>query len=74
MEWWNDEMIVPLLDCLRGRIGLFQLSWGIRYFSIQDSVSHGIAPILSVNNSVGQWLSDFDLGYFKLLIKELLWK
>ena len=27
------------------RVGLFQLSWGVMYFSIQDAVSHGIAPI-----------------------------
>ena len=29
--------------------GLFQLSWGIMYFSIQDFVSHGIAPIHPTN-------------------------
>ena len=37
---WNN----PKLR-LRRRVGLFQLSWGVMYFSIQDSVSHGIAPI-----------------------------
>ena len=34
-----------IADDLRRRVGLFQLSWGVMYFSIQDSVSHGIAPI-----------------------------
>jgi hypothetical protein len=46
--------------CLRQSVGLFQLSWGDMYFSIQDSVSHGIAPI---QDSVSHEITPFLMSY-----------
>ena len=76
---------VALLNCYveieeHGTIRLFSLvlkSCNLQYNSVGQSSHRLMVRCLFWeiwNNSVRQWLSDFDLGHFKRFITELLWK